>query len=114
MKQYIQVLFLIPVLIAGMALAGWLAASIRKYAPEARGGEIPTAITILCGIVPFHWIKSLLSVFGSAMLTYFCGVPLGNEGPSVQMGTATIRLLCLLADVPFNLFHFFSHMLSFR
>ena len=81
----------IPVLIAGMALVGWLAAVILNYAPEARGGGIPTAITILRGIVPFHWIKSILSVFGSAMLTYFCGVPLGNEGPSVQMGTAVGR-----------------------
>ena len=81
----------IPVLIAGMALVGWLAAVILNYAPEARGGGIPTAITILRGIVPFHWIKSILSVFVSAMLTYFCGVPLGNEGPSVQMGTAVGR-----------------------
>ena len=82
---------LIPVLIVGMALVGGLAAIILNYAPEARGGGIPTAITILRGIVPFHWIKSILSVFGSAMLTYFCGVPLGNEGPSVQMGTAVGR-----------------------
>ena len=62
-----------------------------KYAPESRGGGIPTAITILRGIVPFHWIKRLLSVFASAILTSFCGVPLGNRGPSVQAEMAVGR-----------------------
>ena len=65
---------LIPGLVVGMALRGVIASVILNYAPEARGGGIPTAITILRGIIPFHWIKSILSVFVSAMWTYFCGV----------------------------------------
>lgn len=79
---------MIPVLILGMTLVGLISAVLLKYVPDARGGGIPTAITILRGIIPFHWIKSIVFVYISAMLTYFGGVPLGNEGPSIQMGTA--------------------------
>jgi H+/Cl- antiporter ClcA len=33
-------------------------------------------------------VQGIFVLFGSALLTYLAGVPLGNEGPSVQMGTA--------------------------
>lgn len=87
----------IPILIIGMAIIGLVAAIILKYFPDCRGGGIPTSIALLRGLVPFSWIKSVVFVFFSSMLTYFCGVPLGNEGPSVQMGTSigkgTVRVL---------------------
>ncbi|MBE6897057.1 MAG: hypothetical protein E7477_08175 [Ruminococcaceae bacterium] len=79
---------MIPLLIIGMAVVGLLSAILLKYVPDARGGGIPTAIAILRGLITFSWVKSIVFVFVSAMLTYFGGVPLGNEGPSVQMGTA--------------------------
>ena len=82
---------LIPMLIGGMTLAGLGAAVLLKYAPDARGGGIPTAIAILRGLITFRWVRSIVFVFVSSMLTYFAGVPLGNEGPSVQMGTAVGR-----------------------
>ena len=81
----------IPLLIGGMALVGLCAAILLKYIPDARGGGIPTAIAILRGLITFRWVKSIIFVFLSSMLTYFAGVPLGNEGPSVQMGTAVGR-----------------------
>lgn len=81
----------IPLLLAGMAVVGLLSALLLKYVPDARGGGIPTAIAILRGFITFRWVKSIIFVFVSAMLTYFGGVPLGNEGPSVQMGTAAGR-----------------------
>lgn len=81
----------IPLLLLGMTAVGILSAVLLHFIPDARGGGIPTAIAILRGLIPFHWIKSIVFVFLSAMLTYFGGVPLGNEGPSVQMGTAVGR-----------------------
>ena len=36
-------------------------------------------------------MKNIFFLFTSAMLTYLAGVPLGNEGPSVQIGTALGR-----------------------
>lgn len=81
----------LPLLIGGAATLGLAASLLLKKVPECRGGGIPTAIAILRGLIRFHWLKSVVSVFFSAMLTYLCGVPLGNEGPSVQMGTAVGR-----------------------
>lgn len=81
----------LPLLIAGAALIGALVAAILKYEPSCQGGGIPTSIGILRGIITFRWLRNLLSVFISATMTYLVGVPLGTEGPSVQMGTAIGR-----------------------
>lgn len=77
----------IPVAL-GFSLIGLALAFILKYAPDCKGGGIPTSIAILRGLISFSWIKSIFCLFAGAMLTYLGGVPLGNEGPSVQMGTA--------------------------
>ena len=81
----------IPLFILGIALVGLSSAVLLRCVPDARGGGIPTAIAILRGLIPFCWVKTIVFVFASSMLTYFGGVPLGNEGPSVQMGTAVGR-----------------------
>ena len=78
----------LPLLILGAALIGVLSAQILKVAKECRGGGIPTAIASIRGLIPLKWIQGIFVLFGSALLTYLAGVPLGNEGPSVQMGAA--------------------------
>ncbi len=86
----------LPLLIGGAAMIGLAATLLLHYAPNCRGGGIPTSIALLRGQVDFKWHKSILLLFPSAMLTYLCGIPLGTEGPCVQMGTAvgrgTVRL----------------------
>ena len=79
----------LPLLILGAAVIGALSSYILIVAKECRGGGIPTAIASIRGIIPLKWIQGIFVLFGSALLTFFVGVPLGNEGPSVQMGTAT-------------------------
>lgn len=81
----------VPFLLIGAAVLGFLAAILLRKVPDARGGGIPTAIATLRGLIPFNWVKSIVFVFISSMITYFGGIPLGNEGPSVQMGTAVGR-----------------------
>lgn len=81
----------LPFMIAGASLLGVCSALCLRFAPNCRGGGIPTSIAILRGLIEFKWSKSIFMLFGSAMMTYLCGVPLGNEGPSVQMGTAVGR-----------------------
>lgn len=82
-----QNLLLIPLIVAGAAVIGLISALILKFIPECRGGGIPSAIAALRGEVPIKNILSLPFVFLASMLTYICGVPLGTEGPAVQMGT---------------------------
>ncbi len=87
----------LPYLVLGAAILGLTLSLLLKFAPDCRGGGIPTALTELRGQASFNWIKTIFILFPSAMITYLCGVPLGTEGPSVQMGTSvgrgTVRLL---------------------
>ncbi len=80
---YVRILSVVCV-----ALVGLVSALILKWAPECKGGGIPTVVAALRGIVPFRWLRSALLVPLSALLTFLCGVPLGNEGPCVQLGAA--------------------------
>ena len=78
----------LPLLILGGGAIGVLSATILKYAKECRGGGIPTAVASIRGLLPLKWIQGIFVLFGSALLTFLAGIPLGNEGPSVQMGAA--------------------------
>lgn len=82
---------LLPLLLIGAALLGTVSAAILHFAPNCKGGGIPTSLTILHGLADFSWIKSIFLLFPSAIITYLCGIPLGTEGPAVQMGTAVGR-----------------------
>lgn len=81
----------LPLLVAGAFAVGLVASAFLKKEPSSRGGGIPTAVALVRGLFDFKWLRSILTIFPSAMLTYLGGVPLGNEGPSVQMGTAVGR-----------------------
>lgn len=82
---------LLPLLLVGALTLGILSAFTAKYLGYCTGGGIPTSVAILRGLIDFSWLRNIVAVFGSALITYLGGVPLGNEGPSVQMGTAIGR-----------------------
>ena len=78
----------LPVLISVTALVGLFAAMLLRKATDCGGGGIPTSVAALRGLVPFNWIKSIFVIPISSLMSFLCGVPLGNEGPCVQIGTA--------------------------
>lgn len=78
----------IPLLVFGAALLGLAASVILSRSRSCRGGGIPTSVTAIRGIVSFRWIASIFILPFSALLTFLGGIPLGTEGPCVQMGTA--------------------------
>lgn len=80
--------FVAPVLVALMFGAAALYAFVYKKHPNLKGGGIPTSINMLRGTIRFKWIENVFGVFVMSLVSFFFGVPLGNEGPSVQMGTA--------------------------
>lgn len=69
----------------------YLVAVTHKKWPSIKGGGIPASIGILRGLISFKWVTTLLGTFIASLTTFLIGVPLGNEGPSVQMGTAIGR-----------------------
>ncbi len=77
-----------PALVLGAAVIGLSASFLLSMTPSCRGGGIPTSITAIRGMVRFKWFSSILLLPFSALLTFFSGLPLGTEGPCVQMGTA--------------------------
>ena len=84
-------LYFIPLILAAFILPAFLFAYIYKRIPNLRGGGIPTSIGILRGIIPFKWVRNLIGIFCMSLVSFLVGVPLGNEGPSVQMGVAMGR-----------------------
>ncbi len=79
----------IPLVVAGAVLIALFVSFCLTYSPHSRGGGIPTAVALIRGLITFHWLRNIIFVFTSALLSYLCGIPLGNdEGPAVQMGTA--------------------------
>ena len=88
-------------LIFGVALISLAIYFILKYFPDCRGGGIPTVIENIKGNVSFNWITTILFLPLSALFTFFSGIPLGNEGPSVQLGCAAgkgVASLCKNKD----------------
>jgi H+/Cl- antiporter ClcA len=81
----------LPAVLVGLALVAFVIAWTYKKAPYVKGGGIPTAIGILRGLITFRWLWNLLGTFLFSTFTFLIGVPLGNEGPSVLMGTAIGR-----------------------
>lgn len=79
---------MIPVAVTCLGGVAFVLALIYKNAPNLRGGGIPTSITVLRGIITFKWFRNVAGIFCLSLSSFLMGVPLGNEGPSVQMGTA--------------------------
>ena len=80
-------LWILPVLPILAAVAMLFAYIYRKH-PNLCGGGIPTSIGALRGILPISSFANLFGIFTMSLTTFLIGVPLGNEGPSVQMGTS--------------------------
>ena len=78
----------IPLLIVGAAVIGLAASLLLSVSHSCRGGGIPTSIAAIRGIVSFRWFATLLILPVSSLLTFMAGLPLGTEGPCVQIGTA--------------------------
>ncbi len=78
----------LPCLLLGAIAVGFAANLILGFSKTCRGGGIPTSIAAIRGITSFKWLSSIFLLPVSALLTFLAGLPLGTEGPCVQMGTA--------------------------
>ena len=62
--------------------------AVQRAAPEIKGGGIPRSEGVLRGVLSFRWFRTLVGTFFCSMISFFCGLPLGSEGPAVLMGTS--------------------------
>lgn len=79
----------IPLLFLGLAVLSFLMFLLHKTTPQVRGSGIPQTEGVIRGIVTFRWLRVLLSTFVGSYLSFFAGLSLGSEGPSVQIGATT-------------------------
>ncbi len=86
-QQPLWLLAVVPVLVV---LASVFAAAYKRQ-PNLKGGGIPTAIGVVRDFISFKWFSNLIGTFGLSLGSFLIGVPLGNEGPSVQIGTTIGR-----------------------
>lgn len=75
-------------LFAGLLLLAFAMYLLHKKAPEIKGGGIPRSEGILRGVLTFRWLRTFLGTIAGSFISFFCGLPLGSEGPSVLVGTS--------------------------
>ncbi len=61
---------------------------IYKQMPTLQGGGICEAMGLVGGIFTFKWLRSLIGTVVLSLSNFLMGVPLGNEGPAVQIGAS--------------------------
>ncbi|HKD79830.1 MAG TPA: chloride channel protein [Candidatus Angelobacter sp.] len=79
---------LIP--IAGSLAMGYL---LFRYFPNARGSGVPQTKAALFARDGFISLRTVLGKFGCTATTLASGIPLGREGPSVQVGAGIASVL---------------------
>lgn len=74
--------------VAGAVALAFIAYFLQRWAPETAGGGIPRAEGVLRGLLTFRWLRSAIAVIVNSWISFFAGLPLGSEGPSVLLGTS--------------------------
>ncbi len=83
-----------PLLLAGLVVIAMLCYLLLKITPECKGSGVPRTEGVLRGLLTFRWLRVLLTTITSSLLTYFGGLSLGSEGPSIQIGATTAQGAC--------------------
>ena len=80
--------FAVPV--AGSLAIGYL---LYRYFPHARGSGVPQTKAALYAREGVITLRTVLGKFGCTAATLASGIPLGREGPSVQVGAGIASVL---------------------
>ena len=90
-------LLLLPLITTfGGLISGLL---VFKLAPETRGSGIPYVKLVLTKIGSVIRLRSIFVKFFAGVFGIGCGLPLGREGPSVQLGAGAGSLVGRIFDV---------------
>lgn len=75
---------------AGGGLSVWL---VRRFCPEAAGSGIPHLKSVMAGEREMTWRRLLPVKFVAGVAGIGCGLALGREGPTIQMGGGVGKLV---------------------
>lgn len=85
-KGVLEHLWAIPLFFAGLIGLAFLMALLHKDIPNVRGSGIPNVEGSVRGYLSYRSGRTLLGTFIGSFMSYIAGLPLGSEGPSVQIG----------------------------
>lgn len=88
-KAVLSHLWALPLFFLGLAGLAILMAVLHKYIPNVRGSGIPNVEGSVRGYLSYKSGRTLFGTFVGAFMSYVAGLPLGSEGPSVQIGAMT-------------------------
>lgn len=78
----------IPLLFVGLVAVACIIYFVQKAVPESMGGGVPRTEGVIRGLLTFRWLRTLIGTVINSCLVYVTGMPLGSEGPSIQIGAA--------------------------
>lgn len=81
----------IPLFFLGLIALAILTALLHKFIPNVRGSGIPNVEGSVRGVLSFKWFRTLSGTIIGSFLSFFAGLPLGSEGPSVQLSAMTAQ-----------------------
>lgn len=84
-------LWAIPLFFLGLAALALLMALLHKYVPNVRGSGIPNVEGAIRGLLTFKWLRTLIGTVVGSYISFFAGLPLGSEGPSVQLSAMSAQ-----------------------
>jgi len=91
MAQWVPVYYALPTIgLVGGWLAGWL---VERFAPAASGSGMSEVKAVLAQVPMPLTLRIALVKLVSAALVLGAGMPLGKEGPTVQIGAALANQL---------------------
>ena len=79
----------IPLLFTVLVMFALVMYFIHKKNPAAQGGGMPQTIALCKGEAKYKWYKVLWGNITCSFMSFFCGLPVGAEGPSMFVGSAT-------------------------
>ena len=79
----------LPLLLLGLGILAIAMAYLHKWAPETRGSGIPQTEGMMRGMVGFKPLRMIVGMIAGSAISFFAGLPVGAEGPSVQIGAST-------------------------
>ncbi len=87
----------VPIPVGGSLGIGYL---LFRYFPDARGSGVPQTKAALFAHEGVITVGTVLGKFFSTSVTLASGIPLGREGPAVQVGGGIASVLGRRLDLP--------------
>ncbi|NCA68282.1 MAG: hypothetical protein EOM87_09515, partial [Clostridia bacterium] len=76
----------LPLLFLGLFALAMVASIILRATPELQGSGVPYTEGVIRGLLRYKWVRMLFGAIFGSFISYFAGLPLGVEGPCVQIG----------------------------